>query len=146
MSGLKSKIRDKKSLKFSEKLKRTIVEDYLQSGLTKTAIWDKYTGRKSEHGKILLWMRKFGYTSVDDVNSSKIITFAGKTLPVKEEDNKQELSEFEILQLQKRNSDLEKQLRESQMESLAWQMMIELAEKEFNISIKKKFNTKPSKK
>jgi len=146
MLGLKKVFKRQKHSHFSEFERRMIIEDYLQSGLTKRAIWEKYTGSRKEHGLLLYWMYKYGYTSANDVKSSKIITFAGKTLPVKEEDNKQELSEFEILQLQKRNSDLEKQLRESQMESLAWQMMIELAEKEFNISIKKKFNTKPSKK
>jgi len=143
MSGLKTKIKDRKSLKFNENLKRTIVEDYLQSGLPKNAIWEKYTGNKSEHGKILLWIRKYGYTSD---HKEKSISFASKILPMPQEDKKQELSEFEILQLQKHNSELEKQLRESQIQSIAWQTMIELAEKEFNISIKKKFNIKPSKK
>ena len=143
MSGLKSKIKDKKSLKFNENLKRTIVEDYLQSGLTKREIWEKYTGRPSEHGKILEWMRKYGYTTGSKVKS---FTFASQILPMSQENNNKELSHFEVIHLQKYNSELEKQLRDSQQQSLAWQTMIELAEKEFNISIKKKFNTKSSKK
>jgi len=61
--------------------------------------------------------------------------------------SKQELvSDFEYLQLKRRISELEKQLQESEMKSIAWQTMIEIAERELNISIKKKFNTKPFKK
>jgi hypothetical protein len=65
--------------------------------------------------------------------------------------NKQEISsemssEFECIQLQKRILELEKRLQESEMKSIAYQTMIEIAEREFNISIKKKFNTKPLKK
>jgi len=45
--GLKSKIKGKKSLKFNENMKRQIVEDYLQSGLPKNAIWEKYTDQQS---------------------------------------------------------------------------------------------------
>jgi len=142
MSGLEVKIK-KKSYYFNEKARRRIVEDYLQSGMTKQEIWEKYTGRQTEHGKILEWMRKYGY-STD--HKKKSVTFASKLTPMKQEDKKQEQSDFEILQLRKHNSELEKQLRESQLESIAWQTMIELAEKEFNISIKKKFYTKPSKK
>ena len=143
MLGLKSKTNDKTSFSFSEKEKRTIVEDYLQSGMTKRAICKKYTGCPTEHGKILYWMRRYGYTSD---HKSKNLIFASKISLMPQEDKKHDFSEFEFLQLQKLNSELEKQLRESQMQSIAWQTMIELAEKEFNISIKKKFNTKPSKK
>ena len=61
--------------------------------------------------------------------------------------SKQELvSDFEYLQLKRRISELEKQLQESEMKSIAWQTMIEIAERELNISIKKKYNTKPFKK
>ena len=61
--------------------------------------------------------------------------------------SKQELvSDFEYLQLKRRISELEKQLQESEMKSIAWQTMIEITERELNISIKKKFNTKPFKK
>jgi len=55
-------------------------------------------------------------------------------------------SDFAYLQMQKRITELENRLQESEMKSIAYQTMIELAEREFNISIKKKFNTKPLKK
>jgi transposase-like protein len=143
MSGLKFKIKRHKHDHFSEAERRMIIEDYLQSGLTKKAIWEKYTGSKTEHGLILYWMHRYGYFSDQTVKSS---TFASKMYLMKCEDKNQEQTDFESLQLQKRISDLEKQLSESEMKCIAWQMMIELAEKEFNISIKKKFNIKSSKK
>ena len=143
MLGLKEEISCSKKFRFSEAEKRKIVEDYLRSGLPKREIWEKYTGRKREHGKIVSWMRQYGYAPSC---KEKSITFASKTGLVKKEEKKQSLSDSEILQLQKYQAELERQLRESRMESIAWQIMIEIAEKEFDISIKKKFNTKPSKK
>ena len=43
MLGLKKRINEK-TFCFSEDEKRVIIEDYLQSGLTKQAIWEKYVG------------------------------------------------------------------------------------------------------
>jgi len=129
---------------FSEFEKRQIIEDYLQSDLTKQAIWEKYTGHKEEHGRLLRWMRKYGYLSESGERS---ITFImGKSTMSKQEKSQDTGSEFENLQLKKRISELEKQLHESEMKSIAYETMIEIAERELNISIKKKFNTKPSKK
>jgi transposase-like protein len=143
MLGLKSEIRIKKLRKFSEQEKRKIVEDYLQSGLPKRSIWEKYTGHPTEHGKILEWMRTYGYKSKP---KEKRVIFVSQKTAMKEGAKDQSQSDFEAVQMQKRISDLEKQLSESEMKGLAWETMVELAEKEFNISIKKKFNIKPSKK
>ena len=140
MSGLKKGIKRRNYDRFSEKEKRAIIEDYLQSGLTKREIWEKYTGRSEDHGSILYWMYKYGYHSVTD---KKSVTF----VPQKNSMKKQEpVPDFEYLRLQKRITELENRLQESEMKSIAFQTMIELAEREFNIDIKKKFNTKPSKK
>jgi len=144
MLGLNEPIRRRKYTHFREEEKRMIIEDYLQSDLSKKEIWEKYTGSQSEHGLILYWMYKYGYISeAKDKNA----TFTPKNRMMSQKNQKQEpVSDFEYLQLQKRIIDLEKQLQESEMKSIAWQTMIEIAERELNISIKKKFNTKPSKK
>ncbi|MDR2972609.1 MAG: hypothetical protein LBU83_11895 [Bacteroidales bacterium] len=143
MSGLKKNFQRKKYGHFSEEQKRMIIEDYLQSGETKKAIWQKYTGQEAEHGLILYWMYKYGYFSE---NKEKNVTFASKKRKMIVQNQEQELaSDFEYLQLKKRISALEKQLQESEIKSIAYQTMIELAEQEFNISIKKKFNIKPLK-
>jgi len=144
MLGLKPVIHRRKHAHFSEAEKRTIIEDYLQSNLTKKEIWEKYTGERTEHGQILYWMYKYGYISNTNENS---VTFVPQQNVMPQHHPKQELnSDFEYLQLQKRISYLEKQLQESEMKSIAYQTMIEIAEREFDISIKKKYNTKPSKK
>ena len=144
MSGLKSQIKRRKYSHFSEEQKRIIIEDYLQSGATKREIWEKYTGNEFEHGLILYWMYKYGYVSD---SKEKKITFASKKQMVCLNNSLHEPeSDFEILQLKRRILELEKQLQDSEMKAIAWQTMVEIAERDLNISIKKKFNTKPSKK
>ena len=143
MLGLKERLKRKKYAPFSEDEKRTIIEDYLQSGMTKKAIWKKYTGQEADHGLLLYWMYKYGYFSE---SKKKSVTFAAKHESVNTRNQKQELesgSDFETLQLKKRILELENQLHDSEMKAIAWQTMVEIAEREFNISIKKKFNTKP---
>ena len=53
---------------------------------------------------------------------------------------------FEMIQLKKRIAELEKQLKDAEMKAIAYATMVDIAEKEFNIPIKKKLNTKPSQK
>jgi hypothetical protein len=53
---------------------------------------------------------------------------------------------FEILQLKKRISELENQLKDAEMKAIAFSTMVDIAEKEFKIPIRKKLNTKPLKK
>ena len=47
------------SLTYEER--HQMVLEYLRSDQTKHEIWKKYTGQSKEHGKILLWLRQFGY-------------------------------------------------------------------------------------
>jgi hypothetical protein len=48
--------------------------------------------------------------------------------------------------LQKRIFELESELKEARLKAIAFSTMVEIAEREFNISIRKKYNTKSSKK
>jgi hypothetical protein len=52
---------------------------------------------------------------------------------------------FEIQQLKKRIKELENQLEDTEMKAIAFSTMIDLAENEFKIPIRKKSNTKPLK-
>ena len=61
MSKRKREFNEGDTIIFSKKEKRKIIEEYLQIRNSKGAIWKKYTGRKKEHGRILSWMRKYGY-------------------------------------------------------------------------------------
>ena len=59
---------------------------------------------------------------------------------------KQGIEDFEVLQMKKRIAELENQLKDAEMKAIAFSTMVDIAEKEFNIPIRKKYNTKPSKK
>jgi len=58
----------------------------------------------------------------------------------------QDSESFEFLQLKKRIEELEKQLQDAEMKAIAFSTMVDIAERQFNIPIRKKVNTKPLKK
>ena len=122
---------------FSKEMKHHIIQDYLSSSCTKREIWEKYTGQTRDHGSLLRWMRGYGYLD-------KRGNFASKFDEMK--DRTQLPEPYENLQLKKRIEELEKQLKNAEMKAIAFSTMIDIAEKEFKIPIRKKFNTQPSKK
>lgn len=120
-----------------------MIKDYLSSNLSKQEIWKKYTGQEIEHGQIIKWMRILGYDkSLPERRPNAIIPAQMN----KKSNDANEQSSFEVLQLNKRILELEKQLRDAEMKAIAFSTMIDVAEKELKISIKKKYDTKPSKK
>jgi transposase len=125
---------------FTDLEKHQIIQELLSSGFSKQAIWAKYTGQKEEHGQLLRWMQKLEYDTGIKTRSPNFASMAKKKIT----DNKQEDS-FENLQLKKRIAELEKQLKDAEMKAIAFSTMVDIAEKEFNIPIRKKYNTKPSK-
>jgi len=127
--GLKS-VKD-----YSISERKMIIEDYLSSGKTKREIWEKYTGQKEEHGSLLRWMRQLGYEPSNSVSSSRFVSVL--------ETERVMGRSFETIQLEKRIAELEKELKDCKMRSIAYSTMVDIAEKEFNISIRKKYNTKP---
>ena len=122
---------------FSIPERHELIKIYLSSSSSKGEIWRKYTGQKDQ-GLLLKWMRQLGY---DTSGNPKNATIASNT----EEMPKKELSEqeFEKLQLEKRIVELEKQLKEAELKAIAFSTMVDIAEKEFKIPIRKKYNTKP---
>lgn len=127
-------------LYLSDEEKRIIVDDYLSGSETKRAVFARYTGYKTENGNIAMWLRNFG---LED-KWGKGPTF--KPMPKDEKQKKEAVSDdFESLQLKKRIADLEAQLKAAEMKAIAFSTMVDIAEKELNISIRKKYNTKPSK-
>lgn len=137
ISGLRNKKRMGNPNKyFTDSEKHHIIQEYLRLKCSKREIWQKYTGSPNEHGHLLMWMRKLGY-------NTKPIQRRNKTSDMK----KQKAEEnFENLQLKKRVEELEKKLKEAEMKAIAFSTMVDIAEEEFNIPIRKKYNTKPSKK
>ena len=87
------------------------------------------------------WMREFGYS---EGNSSRNSNLEANIFMTKKK-TKLELEEdsFESLQLKNRIKELEKQLKDAELKAIAFSTMVDIAEKEFKIPIRKKFNTKP---
>jgi len=71
----------------------------------------------------------------------KITNF--ENMPMKKKDIELGSEDFETLKLKKRIAELEKQLQTAAMKAIAFSTMVDIAEKEFNIPIRKKYNTKP---
>ena len=130
---------------FTETEKHQVISELLSSSCTKAEIWQKYTGQNEEHGQLLRWMRQLGY---DTTIKTRRPNFAGN-IPIMAKKTKVEnqgIEDFEVLQMKKRIAELENQLKDAEMKAIAFSTMVDIAEKEFNIPIRKKYNTKPSKK
>ena len=143
ISGLKSgKIIQKANKYFSEPEKHFIIQELLSSGCTKAQIWEKYTGQLEEHGQLLRWMRQLGY---DTSIKTRRPNFDTKTKVMTKKKSKKDVNigdDFETLQLKTRIAELEKKLKDADMKAIAYSTMVDIAEKEFNIPIRKKYNTK----
>ena len=123
-------------LYFSDLEKKIIVEDYLSGNETKQSVYNRYTGYPGENGKITMWMRKFGIEDKFVKNNNFV------SMPTRKKDKEQSSDDFETLKLKKRIAELEKQLQTAEMKAIAFSTMVDIAEKEFNIPIRKKHNTK----
>jgi len=126
-----------KRLFLSDEEKLILIKDYLNGKESKAAVYFRYTGYPEDHGKIAVWMKKLG---IKDLRASRNVSFVpmSKTKkPVQSE------VDFEKLQLEKRVAELEKQLKLAEMKAIAFSTLVDIAEREFNIPIRKKFNTKP---
>jgi transposase len=118
---------------YPEAFKRKVVEEYLYGPCTKMDLLRKY-GIKTKSG-IQRWMKTFGYT---DTHQLPKINFTRLTLPTVTK--KIDLNDND--ELQKRIKELERQLEDEKLRSEAYARMIEKAEKELKISIRKKTGTK----
>jgi len=137
-----SGLRSGKSFTINER--HQIIQELFSSQRSKQQIWKKYTGEDREHGTLLKWMRQLGYNA----RSIRSITFDENTSLMTKKQNipTTGVDSFAILQLEKRILELESQLKDAEMKAIAFSTMIDIAEKEFNIPIRKKHNTKPLKK
>ena len=117
---------------FGPKERRAIVEEYLNGSRSRAAVWRQHTGQESEKGQLLRWMKQFGYA--DNTVAEEIVSFVSMPIEKKPEESTEELKA--------RVKQLERQLEDSQIKEEAYRRMIDIAEKELKISIRKKSNTK----
>ena len=125
-------IQRRPSSSISEAERREMIEEYLKGGRTKVDIWRQYTGNHEEHGQITKWMRRLGY-------AERIVPLLPLYLPSMPPTHKPQSS---VEELQQKIKQLEKQLLDSQLKEEAYRRMIDIAEKELKVSIRKKPNTK----
>jgi transposase len=123
--------------RFTISEKHKIIQTYLTSEFNKSEIYEKFTGKKN-HGEIIKWMRDLGY---NDKEKKKVFTFVPMNNNYKK--NSPGEDSFENIRLKKRIAELEALLKEAEMKALAFSTMVDIAEREFKIPIRKKFNTKP---
>jgi transposase len=136
------KIIQKSGKYFTEAEKHKIIQELIERQCTKAEIWEKYTGQEQEHGQILRWMRALGYhTGIKTRRPNIVSNF--NLMPKKKNKPVNEGDDFENLQLKKRIAELEKQLKDAELKAIAFSTMVDIAEKEFKIPIRKKLNTKP---
>lgn len=118
---------------YPESFKREVVKEFLEGKLTKIQLRRKYNiGGKSA---ILTWMRQLGYSGENHV--PKRIKFEPSPLDIS-----MPTPEKSKAELQKEIRDLKRELEDEQLRSEAYRRIIQKAEEELKISIKKKPDTK----
>ena len=115
---------------YSTVIKQQIVEEVLGGVLSKEQARSKYGIRGKS--SILTWMRKFGVAGCTEIPSSF------EAMKEEEKTNKSAL--------EKRVKELERALEDAQLKAEGYSRMIDIAERELKISIRKKPFTKQSKK
>lgn len=126
---------------FTVEEKHALIKDYLSSGLSKEQFCRMRLG-KPDHGLMLKWMRNLGYVAENSENYRKIVS-QNELMPKNNSKLTDTEESFEMLQLKKRIQALEAQLKEAELKAIAFSTMVDIAEKEFKIPIRKKYNTKP---
>ena len=119
---------------FDDDFKRKVIEEYLSTGCTKIELQRKYDIRFKS--AISTWMQRMGYLENYKAPSLKFSNTKRILLPANDKKSKKELD------LQKRIEDLERQLEDEKLRSEAFVRIIEKAEKELKIPIRKKPYTK----
>lgn len=120
---------------YSEVFRRKVIEEYLTSNVSKMFLLRKY-GIKMKSG-IQRWMKLYGY---EDNKQPVIIKFnAVRSHALIRRMNTGKANKK---QLEEKIKELERQLEDEKLRSEAYQRIIEKAEKELKVPIRKKPNTK----
>lgn len=117
----------KKGKHYSETERYSIIREMLKYNCTKQYSWELYTGEPEEREQLIRWMWKLGYANEI---MQKQFTFVKDPAAL----SKQLKSETGIAQLPHH---LKKQLKDTEMKAIALATMVDMAENEFNIPIKK---------
>ena len=120
---------------YSEAFRRKVIEEYLSGDVTKMFLVRKY-GIKFKSG-IQRWMKLYGYS---DTRQPVMIKF--KPVRLHALVRKMNTGKASKKQLEEKIRELEKQLEDEKLRTEAYERMIEKAEKELKVPIRKKSNTR----
>jgi transposase len=122
---------------YSLEFKHSVIKEYLVGGVSQKALLRKYDIRI--HSGITRWMQKLGYAEVPEkdryLSSAKPLSLPAKK-PHKDPPT------GALSQEQQRIKELERQLEDEQLRSEMYKRIIEIAERDLNIPIRKKSDTK----
>ena len=119
---------------YSGSFKRKVCEEYLLTGQSKMSLLKKYDIRMKSG--IQKWLRQLGYEDIHQ--KARYWGSSQSSLAKKTTDT----SASKADSLEKRIKELERLLEDEQLRSEAYSRIIDIAEKEFHIPIRKKPNTK----
>lgn len=118
---------------YSEEERLSILRDYYSSGMSMHACAKKY--HLSTVSLFVHWKKMYE-------SHPKIVSLQSELEELNMANRDKESYKEEIAQLKKRNKELEKALAFSRLETEARDLMITIAEKHFNIPIRKKSGAK----
>lgn len=118
---------------YSEPFKRKVCEEYLLTGQSKMSLLKKYDIRMKSG--IQKWLRQLEY---EDIHQKVGYLDSSQSSLAKKKTDTSALTDL----LEKRIKELERLLEDEQLRSEAYSRIIDIAEKEFHIPIRKKPNTK----
>lgn len=122
-------------VRYTEEFKHQLCREYLSGNYTKTELQEKY-GIKGKC-RLLSWLRELGYMKYIRENEIKIMRHYKKKYRIKQAKISKQ-SERSPEQIR----DLENALWDAQLQVSAYSKMIEIAEQQYKIKIRKNLNTK----
>ena len=119
-----------KTRRYSIQEKLRLLEEFKNSGLCMTRFQEHYG---MGHSTLSKWMTKFGLSF--DKNEVLMATIEEKNKPTNNRSTQERIMEERIKQL-------EQELKDEKIKSLAYKTMIEIAEEELGVDISKKAGAK----
>ncbi len=123
----------KKRHHYSEEERLSILRDYYSSGMSMYACVQKY--HMSTNSILIRWKKEYE-------SHPEFVSLQSEPKELDMANRDKESYKEEIAQLKKRNRELEKALAFSKLETEARDLMISIAEEQFNIPIRKKAGAK----
>ena len=114
--------------RYSEALKRYVVREVESGKMSQVEANERYG--ILGHSTVLKWQRRYGKAA------------GGKTRKMRT--NAMTEQEIELIRLRKENEALKRDLADERFKNIVWETMVEVAERELKIPIRKKYGAKRS--